>query len=72
MEEKYDENLEDYKKIKIIGIDQIVVSKEALLNLMTQQVMKMFIDHDYIVSQLLDYGSNRFVTSEQNTVDLMI
>jgi len=38
---------------------------------MSQQVMKMFIDHDYIVSKSLDYGLDRFVTSKQNYVDLM-
>jgi hypothetical protein len=38
---------------------------------MSQQVMKMFTNHDYIVSQSLDYGLNRFVTSKQNYVDLM-
>jgi hypothetical protein len=34
--------------------------------------MKIFIDHDYIVSQSLDYGLNKFVTLEQNFVDMMI
>jgi len=33
--------------------------------------MKMFIDHDYIVSQSLDYGSHKFVILEQNSIDLM-
>jgi hypothetical protein len=33
--------------------------------------MRMFIDHDYIISHLLDYGLNRFVSLEQNFVDLM-
>ncbi len=38
---------------------------------MSQQVMKMFTDNDYIVSETLDYGLDRFVTSKQNYVDLM-
>jgi hypothetical protein len=29
-------------------------------------------NHGYIVSQPLDYNTNRFVTSKQNYVDLMI
>jgi hypothetical protein len=28
--------------------------------------------HDYIVSQLLDYGVDKIVTLEQNVVDMMI
>ncbi len=39
---------------------------------MNQHVMKIFTDHDYIVSQSLDYRSDKFVTLEQNFVDLMI
>jgi hypothetical protein len=27
--------------------------------------------HDYIVSQLLDYGVDKIVTLEQNVVDMM-
>ncbi len=50
MEEKNDENSKDQSKTKIIGIDQIVVSKEALVNIMSQQVIKKFPNHDYIVS----------------------
>jgi hypothetical protein len=34
--------------------------------------MKIFKDHDYTVSQSLDYGLDTFVTLEQNFVDLMI
>jgi hypothetical protein len=33
--------------------------------------MKIFINHDYIVSQLLHYRLNKFVTIEQNFVNLM-
>jgi hypothetical protein len=33
--------------------------------------MKKFIDQDYIVSQSLDYGSNKSVTLKQNSIDLM-
>jgi hypothetical protein len=33
--------------------------------------MKIFTNHDYTFSQSLDYRSNKFITSEQNFVDLM-
>ncbi len=49
-EEKVDEHLEDQITTQIIDIDKTVTSKEALINLMSQQVMKIFTDHDYIVS----------------------
>jgi len=35
MEEKYDENIEFQIKTKIIGIDQTIASKGALVNLMS-------------------------------------
>jgi hypothetical protein len=35
MEEKFDEDTKDQKKIKIIGIDEIVVLEKALVNLMS-------------------------------------
>jgi hypothetical protein len=56
-------NLKDQRKVEIIGIDQIIASKEALVNLMSQHVMKIFTYHDYTISQSLDYRSNKFVTS---------
>jgi len=34
--------------------------------------MKIFIDHDYIVSQSLDYGLDRSITLEQIFINLMI
>jgi hypothetical protein len=34
--------------------------------------MKIFIDHDYTISQSLNYRSNKFVTLKQNSSDLMI
>jgi len=34
--------------------------------------MIIIIDHNYIVSQPLDYKTNMFITSKQNFVDLMI
>jgi hypothetical protein len=71
MEKKSNEDSKDQRNTKVIGTDKIIVSKEALVNLMNQQVMKIFIYHDYIVSQSLDYGLNRFVTLEQNYIDLM-
>jgi hypothetical protein len=33
--------------------------------MISQQVMKIFINHDYIVSQSLDYGLDTFVTSSE-------
>ncbi len=60
----FDEDLEDDRTLDIIDIDQIVASKETSINLMSQQVMKIFTDHDYIVSQSLDYKSNKSITSK--------
>jgi hypothetical protein len=39
---------------------------------MNLQVMKMFTYHDYTSSQSFDYGSDKFVTLEQNSINLMI
>ncbi len=63
MKKQYDEDLEDQIKIEIIGIDQIIILKEPSKNLMIQQVMKIFIDSDNIVSRSLDYGPDKFVKS---------
>jgi hypothetical protein len=41
------------------------------MNPMNQQAMILLRNHDYIVSQPIDYRLNMFVTSEQNFVDLM-
>jgi hypothetical protein len=71
MEKKSNEDSKDQRKIEIIGTHQIIISKEAWINLISQHVMKIFIDHDYTFSQSLDYRSNKFITSEQNFVDLM-
>jgi hypothetical protein len=49
-EEKSNEDLKDQRKIKIIGIDYIVIYGKTSINLMNQHIMKMLIDHDYIVS----------------------
>jgi hypothetical protein len=56
-EVKFNEDSKDYKKLEIIRTDQIIVLEEASINLMSQQVMKMFTDHDHTTSQSLDYGS---------------
>ncbi len=50
MEDKYDEYLEDQRKTKIIGTNQIIILKETSINLMSQLVMKIFIDRDYTIS----------------------
>ncbi len=39
--------------------------------MMSQQVMKIFIDYDYTISQSLDYRSYKFITLKQNYIDLM-
>jgi len=39
---------------------------------MTQQAMILLKNHDYTISQPIDYRSNMFITSEQNFVNLMI
>ncbi len=35
-EEKFNEDLKDQRKIEIIGTNQIVISKEASINMMSQ------------------------------------
>ncbi len=72
MEEKFDEDLKDQRKTNIIGTNQTLGLEKALVNLMNQHVMKIFIDHDHIISQSLVYRLNKFVTSKQNSIDLMI
>jgi len=66
MKEKSDEDLEDQNKIEIIGVDHTIVLEKASINLMSQQVMKEFKNHDYIISRPLDYGLDKFVTSKEN------
>jgi hypothetical protein len=39
---------------------------------MSKQDMVSLKNHEYIVSQLIDYRLNMSITSEQNFVDLMI
>jgi hypothetical protein len=69
--ENFDEDSEDERILDIIDTDQIVTSEEALVNIMSQHVMILFKNHDYIVSQPIDCRLNMFVTSKQNFVDLM-
>jgi hypothetical protein len=49
MGKKSDEDSKDQRKTKIIGIDQIIVSKEALVNLMNQQAMRLLKNHGYTI-----------------------
>jgi hypothetical protein len=35
---------------------------------MNQQAMILLINHDYIVSQPINYGLNMFVASKQNSI----
>jgi hypothetical protein len=62
--EKSDEHSKDHRTIKIIDTDQIVASEETSVNLMSQQVMKIFTDYDYTISKSLDYRSDKFITLE--------
>jgi hypothetical protein len=41
------------------------------VNLMSQQAMVLLKNHEYIVSQLVDYRLDMFITSKQNFVNLM-
>ncbi len=65
MEEKNDEYLEDQNKTQIIGTDQTIMLEEALVNPLSKQVMKKYPNHDYKILQSHDYGSYKFVMSEQ-------
>jgi hypothetical protein len=47
MEEKFDAKLNIHGKIKTIGTNQILVSKETLVNLINQHVMNKYLNHDY-------------------------
>jgi hypothetical protein len=55
----------------IIDTNQIVALDKALVNLMSQQTMILLRDHNYKISQSLNYKSDRPITSKQNFVDLM-
>ncbi len=70
MKDKSYEHLEDQITTNIIDSNQIVASEEALVNLMSNQVMKIFTNYDYR-SESLDYRSDKFITLEQNYIDLM-
>jgi hypothetical protein len=61
--EKYDKDSEDENTKKIIDIDQIITSKEASMNLMSEQGMILFKDFDNTVSQPVDYKLDTFITS---------
>jgi hypothetical protein len=50
MKEKSNEDSEDQRKIKIIEIDQILVSEETSKSLMKHHVLKVFTNNDYIIS----------------------
>ncbi len=71
MEERLNEESEVQGKTKTIGTNQIVVSKETPINLISQQVINKYSNHDYVDSQLLDFGVNKLMTSKQTFVDLM-
>jgi hypothetical protein len=49
MEEKFDEDSKDHSKTKIIGTYHTIMSKEALVNMMSKHVMKKYPYHYYKV-----------------------
>ncbi len=61
MKETSDEDLEDYRDIKIIGTNQIIVLEKVVVNMINQQVMNKYPDHDYVDLQLLDYEVDKLV-----------
>jgi hypothetical protein len=71
IKEKSNEDSEDERTLEIIDIDQIITLEEPSMNLMNQQVMTLLINHDYIVSQLVNYGLDMSIGSKQNFIDLM-
>ncbi len=71
MEETSNKDSKDQRKTKTIKNDQLVVSKKALINVINQQVMNKYLDHDYANLQLLDYGVNKSMTLEQNYTNVM-
>ncbi len=54
MKEQSNEDTKGQRKTKIIGIDQTIVLEKPSDYLMSQQVMKVFTDNDYTISQLLE------------------
>ncbi len=71
MEKTSNEDSEDQKERKTIGTYQTIVSEKTLVNLISQQIMNKYSDHGYTISQLLDCGVSKSLTSKQNSVDLM-
>jgi hypothetical protein len=45
--------------------------EEVKGNMMSQQVMNKYSDHDFIVSQSLYCGEDKSITSKQNSTNLM-
>jgi len=74
----------DHKKVNFMKIqkksnirdhktDQTIISKEASVNLMSQQYMILFKDYDHTVSQPVNYKLDMYVTLEKkNYVHMMI
>ncbi len=54
MKEQSNENIKGQRKKIIIGIDLTIVLEKPSDYLMSQQVMKVFINNDYTISQLLE------------------
>ncbi len=69
----------DHKKVNFMKIqkksnirdhktDQTIISKEASVNLMSQQYMILFKDYDHTVSQPVNYKLDMYVTLEKKTM----
>ncbi len=59
----FDENSKDERTSEIIDIDHIAALEKTSMDMMNQHVMILFRDHNYIVSQLIDYKSDMYVIS---------
>ncbi len=71
MEEISNENIEGQRETKTSWTNQIVVLDKTLVNMINQQVMIKYPNHDYVDSQLLDCGVDKLMMSKQNFVDMM-
>jgi hypothetical protein len=61
--EKFHQDLEEERALEIINTDEIFTLEEAIVNLMIQQAMTLLKNHEYTVSQLINYRSDTFITS---------
>jgi hypothetical protein len=69
--DKFHEILKEKITSEVIDTDQIVALDEASMNLMSQQAMILFKNHNHTFSQSLDYKLVRSITLKQNYTNLM-